>query len=672
MRSAVRKRSYLSIAAVVYTAGLVLLPAYGDGPPPTGQSTGSSQDDPATLDLRSLLNTEVITASKFSEKLSDAPGVMSVVTRDELRRFGGMTLREILERVPGLTGSTASFTDRSIIAARGDQTQINGGHILFLINGRPTREVLEGGIISDLLEAFPVNILERIEVIKGPGSVLYGSDAFSAVVNLITQKAVTDEVVVTGEGGPAGAAATSGNVFVKQGDLSIVGSGQFHQYPNWSTPVGNTIFGFQDALIPDRGKGAYLELDYKNLTLMSSFTDWTSAYLEGEVGNARWRRGFADLGYHLKATNYWDMNFDLTYTRTTLNAETAIPFISRDSYEALAEWSNVVTLGRRDQITFGALYNYIEGQEVFYAVSPASIITNGSRPGGAFYGQADHELTDTIKLIGGFQTNKIGNIPLNTVPRGGIVWTPTMGWSLKALYSQAFQAPSLNDTLQDYVPPPNIGGPSLIGNPNLLPEKVATIDVELGYQANRFQAGIDYFHSVQTNNIVESDVTTNGTYMNVGRTTFDGVEAEGKYYFRKSFFLTGSAAYQFNVSSTAGASPNITPIPNFGAKAGISYESTDALTVGLFDVFEGPISGYSNAINPKPVAYSLLDGNIRWNLSKYLHAGSAVAVALVGHAENLTNNAVWLPDWKDVPGDSIFVNQGRTIYAGVEVSIKKD
>ena len=128
-----------------------------------------------SMDLASLLNMKVTTASKFSENLADAPGVMEVVTKDELRRFGGMTLGEILDRVPGLSTTTASFTDRSMVAARGDQTQINGGHILFLINGRPTREVLEGGIISDLLESFPVNILERIEVILGPGSVLYGS-----------------------------------------------------------------------------------------------------------------------------------------------------------------------------------------------------------------------------------------------------------------------------------------------------------------------------------------------------------------------------------------------------------------------------------------------------------------------------------------------------------------
>lgn len=660
------------ISAAICAVCLVALPVFAEDTPTSVQAGSGALSDPSTLDLEALLNTKVITASKFSEKLSDAPGVITVVTKDELRRFGGMTLREILERVPGLAGSTASFTDRSMVAARGDQTQINSGHILYLINGRLTREVLEGGIASDLLEAFPVGILERIEVIKGPGSVLYGSDAFSAVVNLITQKADHNELTVAGEGGPSGTAETSGNLFIKHGDLSIVGSGQFHQYPTWFTPVSTTFFGLQNAALPDRGKGAYLEADYKGLSLMSSFTDWTSAYIEGEVGNARWRRGFADLGYHLKATARWDMNFDLTYTRTTLAAETAIPFISRDSYEALAEWSNVVNLGTRDQITFGALYDYIEGQELFYFGSPASIISNGSRPAGGFYGQADHELTDTVKLIGGFQANKIGTISLDVVPRGGLIWTPTPRWSMKALYSQAFRAPSLNETLLNYIPPAAIGGPSLIGNPNLVPEKVATIDVELGYQGNRFQASIDYFHSVQTNNIVLANATVAGTYMNVGKTTFDGVEMEGKYYLHKNFFFTGSANYQFNVEGDGLGISSITPIPNFGAKAGMSYESTNGVTAGLFDVYEGPISGYSGALNPKPGAYSQLNANLHWDISKHVHAGSNNRMALVAHAENLANTAVWMPDWKDVPGDSIFVSRGRTIYAGIELSLKKD
>jgi outer membrane receptor for ferrienterochelin and colicin len=655
--------------AAVGLAWLAALPALADDPP-AGQTSRALGSDPATIDLQSLLNTKVITASKFSEDIAGAPGVMSVVTRDELRRFGGITLREILERVPGLAPSTASFTDRSIVAARGDQTQINGGHILFLINGRPTREVLEGGIINDLLEAFPVSILERIEVIKGPGSVLYGSHAFSAVVNLITQKAEGDELTLTGQGGPSGAAETSGSLFLKHGNLSIAGAAQFHQYPTWFTPVSTTFFGVENAAIPNRGKGGYLELDYKRLSLMSSFSDWTSDYIEGGVGVARWRRGFADLGYRIKQGGRWEMTADVTYTRTTLDAKSGIPFITRDSYEALAEWTNVVTLSDRDKLTFGALYDHVQGGEYFYAVSPAERISHGDAESGASYAQIDHQLFDNLKLIAGLQANNFENVGLKVIPRGGVVWTVAPRWTLKALYSQAYRAPSLNETLLHYVPPADIGGPSLLGNLNLLPERVATIDAELNYQRNRFQASAGYFHSVQTDRIVLSNVTSNGTYMNVGRATFDGVEGEGKYYFKKNFLLMASASYRLNVE---GSSTPITPIPDLGAKAGISYESSSkGLTVGMFDLYEGPVHGYGAALNPKPNAYSLLSANFLLDLSKYLHAPHPHSIALVAHGENLANTALWLPDWKDVPGDTIFVNRGRSIYVGLEFSLKKD
>ena len=71
-------------------------------------------DDLSSLDLKSLLDMKVITASKFSERLSDAPGVISVVTQDELFRFGGLTLREVLERVPGLSAPDP----RTLLTAR--------------------------------------------------------------------------------------------------------------------------------------------------------------------------------------------------------------------------------------------------------------------------------------------------------------------------------------------------------------------------------------------------------------------------------------------------------------------------------------------------------------------------------------------------------------------------
>jgi outer membrane receptor for ferrienterochelin and colicins len=487
--------------------------------------------DLGSLDLESLFNTKVITASKFSENLADAPGVISVISQDELRRFGGMTLQEVLERVPGLSLTSAYFTDRSLVAARGDQTKINGGHILFLINGRPTREVLEGGLISDLLEAFPVNALEKIEVIKGPGSVLYGSNAFSGVVNLITKKAESNGIAISGFGGEQGAKGSSGQVMIKRGSFSLFGAGQFHQKPTWRTsyllpnsligdPVAPPVPLVQNLTLEDRGDGAYLGASYKNLAFMSSFTEsHAPSFVRGSIASNKWRRGFADLGYTLKATDQWDMSFNATYTRNTFD-NFGYPSIGRDSQELVLEWTNSMTLSNRDRLTFGTLFNHIEGQETYFGIDPPIQISDGSRPGGAFYAQLDHQLINAVKLVGGFQFNKIDGTGVNVVPRVGAVWNPTSHVGVKALYSGAFRAPSINETTLNH--------PGLQGTPGLRPEKVGTLDLSVSYQANRFQGALTYFHSRQTDSIIVDTRPARWVYLNLGEATFHGVELVGK------------------------------------------------------------------------------------------------------------------------------------------------
>ena len=543
---------------------------------------GSDIKDLMSLDLDSLMNVDVTTASRFSDKLSSAPSIMSVVTSDELRRFGGLTLNEILQTVPGLTGSTQYFVDRSLIAARGDQTKTNGGHILFLINGRPTREVMEGGVISDLLESFPVQILERIEVIKGPGSVLYGSNAFSAVVNLITKKAEANEAVVKAYGGAGGAVDASGNFLYKRGDLSAVGSVQLHEMPDWPltylVPPSQQDLSFaphvpavESVNLVDRGVGAYLGMNYKGLSFMSSFTEWQSTgFIEGTVSGTRLTRDFADLGYNRQVAQNWEMSFNLTYTRTTFK-EFPFPSVTRDSDEAIAEWTNLITLGSKDRLSAGGLVNRIEGVELFTASDPVFVTARGRRIGGAFYAQLDHQLLKNVKLIGGFQTNKIGNIPLNTVPRAGAVWTPSSAVSVKALYSQAFRAPSLDENL--------VNNPGLGGNPNLKPESVATFDLGIYFESGHAQFGVDYFHSKLTNNIVNVPGPSRAVYFNLGDVTFNGVETEGKYYFRKNLFMQGSVLYQVNVDGH-GIS-NVSPVPDIGFKYGVSYENKRKFTASL-------------------------------------------------------------------------------------------
>lgn len=630
---------------------------------PQGPTPGEQAKKLSSLDLETLLNMEVTTASKFPQKLADAPGVISVVTSDELHRFGGITLGEILERAAGLQRTSAYFTDRSLVAVRGDQTKIDGGHILILINGRPTREILEGGLISDLLESFPVSILERIEIVRGPGSVLYGSNAFSAVINLITQKAVDTSVSASGSGGRDGTAAGSAAVTVRRGELGIAAAAQFHQTPTWYVPYRSPFYSVQNIAIPDRGSGAYLGATYKGLSFMSLFTDWNSAsFVRGNAGLPKWKRGFGDVAYSFKPASRWNSTFDLTYTRNIFDVA-EFPFIHRDSYEALAEWSNVLKVTGADRVTFGALHSRSEGTELYQGIDPAIPVSDSHRPGEAFYAQLEHAIGNRLALIGGFQANKIGKLDLDVVPRFGVVWPVTSGLSVKALYSGAFRAPSLNET--------RINHPGLAGDPNLKPEKVATVDIGLSYQGSRGQAGVNYFHSKHTDNIIEDTSTPQWKYRNLGEATFQGAEFEGKYYLRSEFLLLGSALYQRNQDQSAIA--NVAPVPNWSVKGGISYDQENRWTLSLFNAYSGALDPrYDGIQNPTTGSYNLLSGHVRVDLSRHLGLTGKNGIAFVLHATNLLNQKIWLPAWGDNSNDTMPLDRGRTVYVGFEFFINKE
>ena len=639
--------------------------AQSTGPKPN--DTSAAPSDLGSLDIEQLMDIKVTTASRFSDKLSDAPGIMSVVTSDELRRFGGNTLGEILDRVPGFTQSSQYFTDRSLVAADGDQTKTSGAHILFLINGRPTREVMEGGVISDLLESFPVEILERIEIIRGPGSVLYGSNAFSAVVNLITRKADRNQASIKGLVGPNGALESSGHFLYNRGDFNMEGASQIHEAPNWNltylvppplqhNPDAPPEPPYHDTTMFDRGTGDYLGMNYKGLSFMSAFTEWqTTAFVQGAVGETRQTRDFADLGYDFKPRDNWDMSFHTTYTRTTF-LTWDYPYTDRDSNEIVGEWTNLITLTSKDRLTVGMLFDRIAGLEVA-SIDHLAEDAGGNRPSGGFYAQIDHQLLRTVKLIGGLQSNKFAGIPFSTVPRAGLIWSPSHTASVKVLYGEAFRPPSLDET--------TLNIPDIHGNPNLRPEIVETFDLGLTLQYSRLELGADYFHDHQIHSIItvgEAPIS----YSNLGGVVFDGVVGEGKYYFRRGFFAQGSFIYQTN-HDQSGAS-NVTPIPNYGFKTGVSYESNHGLVLGLFDVSDGKVMPYAFNVNPLTGWRHSLNAEAHLDISRYLHFPEKNSIAIAAHANDLLNQSVWLPGFGFFNIDSIPVQQGRTIYAGLEFS----
>jgi outer membrane receptor for ferrienterochelin and colicins len=291
------------------------------------------EDEDVDLELEELFNVKVSVASKKAEDISDAPGVIYVVSQDELQRSGALTLTEVLMRVPSMGIATTALTSRKLPVMRGDLIKINSGHLLFLLNGRPVREVQEGGVNCDFIESFPVDAIEQIEVIRGPGSVLYGSDAFSGVINITTKRPVDEPVtfsvtgnyeVFTGGGG-------SGNIMYKNGDFEVTAAGRYYEKPDWNPEVmrriavqtgtipGTSIpiYSHVDSIIDtvkivDYGPGAFLDVKFKGLSAMFSFVQWTTGAFQKPTEIARQQKLFGNVGYETEILDNWQTEINVT------------------------------------------------------------------------------------------------------------------------------------------------------------------------------------------------------------------------------------------------------------------------------------------------------------------------------------------------------------------------
>jgi len=628
------------------------------------------------LSLEDLLNMDVSTASKSEEKQSDAPGILSVLSKDELDRFGGTTLRDILERVPGLISSGANYTNRTTIAPRGDQIKQNSSHVLFLINGRPVRETQEGGVSSEFIESFPVNIIEKVEVIKGPGSVLYGSDAFSAVVNVITQKAETTGFNITGLAQNGGGYKTTADVKLNLGDLQIVAAGNYFEKAQWETTLKgvSTIYLNEppfvitqdvttNASIPNRGAGSYLGVNYKGLSLMTSYNQWKTDYVSSATtGEINLDKLFTNLGYSFNVNDNWAMDLNATYTHSNLDGS---GISIRSSYNLVAEWTNSITLSDVTKLVIGGLFNRNDGEETMAssAFFPAgTIVSQGTINSFAFYAQLDYRVVENLKLIGGVQANKVDNIDLNIVPRAGLIWYPADRFSVKALYSTAFRAPSINEVNMNF-------GTFLKGNPALKPENVSTVDVSFGYQGQQAQFGLNLFYSKMTDiTQIVYDASFAGQYQNAANVTFMGGEFEAKYYVDRNLYLTGSVLYQTNENDKD--VKNQAPIANFGAKAGISYVTDNGITLGLFNIYQGDLDDrYTQNLNPYQGSYNLLHFNSKFNLNKLFDWSFKPELTAIFNVDNVLDKPHFGYDLGGTSGDGIPSVPGRAIYFGLNLGI---
>ena len=170
--------------------------------------------DFSALDIDELARVRITSVSRRPEPVAHAAAAVTVISREDLRRSGASTLPDMLRAVPGLHVARVGARDWAV-TARGFNSQLSN-KILVIVDGRTVYSPIFGGVFWDAL-AIPLDEVERIEVIRGPGATLWGANAVNGVINIITRAAAESDggriALVTGTRVPVRGSVRYGNTF---------------------------------------------------------------------------------------------------------------------------------------------------------------------------------------------------------------------------------------------------------------------------------------------------------------------------------------------------------------------------------------------------------------------------------------------------------------------------
>jgi iron complex outermembrane receptor protein len=553
--------------------------------------------DVSELDLDSLLEQPIVASTKTQQRTAQAPAVITVVSFEEIQARGYTTLAEVLRAVPGFYDVYDGVTHNVGVRGINGGAQASGNVIKLMIDGQPVDyRPTTGNFFGE--ELIPLELVERVEIIRGPASALYGANAFLGVVNLVTRSGaelkglrliarantVREHVgggggaVVGGEAGPLSVVLGTHGSYSDRSGLAL---------PSTSPLPGSGELSQHDTARPWSvfGKATLREVLGGTFNLYGSVQQLDAV---GEFG------ALAPLTHGTRIAamnqNFWatyeasphekvSIKLKADYFHATPSAQerldigrpdyTLVRNVGAEGFDAAAEASFKL----HPRFTLLAGIDYVREQHVLQTFStllsqdvrsldgtllrsagtlihPDGYGERGFFQSGGGFLQGLATLGESFTAVGGLRLDLHNIYGINPSFRAGLVFAPpSRPLSIKLLYGSSFKAPSAE---QLYTRP--IASGDLLGNPSLKPQTAHTVELAAGWGFSG--VGEVLINVFATNVIGRVEFVPNGLFLQAQNTSAEwvaGGELDGRFKIAKVINLRIGAGVARTIASSEGS-----------------------------------------------------------------------------------------------------------------------
>ncbi len=571
---------------------------------------GRSNDERQTL-LPYFDSRELSIANLLATPVNRAPAVATVITSEEIEAMGARSLLDVLRRVPGFGVGIASYPVFNSIEVRGVRTLFSE-KILVMIDGHRMNQVGSGGATS-FFEWFPLHSVQRVEIMRGPGSALHGSDALLATINLVTRAPGSNPPQLH-----AGLDSTGGHHL----HASVGRAGDHRGWQGFADGLstnGPDYMIAQDALGRSgrpltwaESRTAGLALQWQNLALRTgAFHSEQGPYIGGNYilnQGSRWEQStfWADLvfsgqiggtfdcgarlyGDHHDIVPFWE----LFPAGTVPGFAEGVLGSPRSRNRTAGIESTLSRQVAEHRLTAGLQFEHREQFDVRHLTNfnpltgaplgPLQDVSDrfnfnrgATRALWAVFLQDVWNISEKLDLTAGLRHDVSSDFGSTTNPRLGLVWEAGPGTLLKLLYGTGFRAPVFYELYHR-------NNPSQIGNPDLRPETARTWELAIEHRlATGILLSANLYHNELDDIIVEGEkpsVNEPGMYQNGGSLRARGVEAGLNLQPFRSLQCQLSYAYQEVENEDSGRT--VPDVPRQRANLGLDFSGLEPFLVHL-------------------------------------------------------------------------------------------